>query len=72
MDLTILAQAVADETDKDSTAFYVLGGLLALFAVAVGVFGITRPEWKEGQARAVMGIGAVLVVATAAAAIITT
>ena len=72
MDLTILAQAVADETDKDSTAFYVIGGLLALFAVAVGLLGIMRPNWNEGQARAVLGIGAVLVIGTMAAAIITT
>lgn len=72
MDLTILAQAAAEETDKDSTVFYVIGSLLALFAVLVGVAGIRQPSWEAGPARAVMAIGAVLVAATMVAAIVTT
>ena len=72
MDLvTILAETAAHES-KDSTLFYVIGGLLALFAVLVGIAGIKRPEWQDGAARAVMGVGAVLVVATVASAIIVT
>lgn len=72
MDLvTILAEAAAHES-KDSTAFYVIGGLLAVFAVIVGVLGIMRPTWGEGPARAVMGIGTILVIATVASAIIAT
>ena len=72
MDLvTLLAETAAHES-KDSTVFYVIGGLTALFAVLVGIAGIRRPEWKDSQARAVMGIGAMLVVATVASAIIAT
>ena len=71
MDLTILAQA-AEHESKDSTAFYVIGGLLALFAVIVGIAGIKKPAWEEGPARAVLGVGAVLVIATMVAAIVTT
>ena len=72
MDLvTILAETAAHES-KDSTVFYVIGGLTALFAVLVGIAGITRPEWKDSAARGVMGLGSLLVVATVASAILAT
>ena len=72
MDLvTLLAETAPHET-KDATAFYVVGGLLALFAVLVGIAGIMRPNWQDGPARAVMGVGALLVIATVATAIIAT
>ena len=73
MDLvTLLAEAAAHESDTDSTVFYIVGGLTALFAVLVGIAGIRRPEWNDSQARAVMVVGTILVVATVASAIIVT
>jgi hypothetical protein len=72
MDLTFLAAAAEHHEAKDSTAFYVIGGLFALFAVIVGVAGIKKPVWEEGPARAVLGVGVVLTAATMVAAIVTT
>ena len=73
MDLvTILAEAAAEHETKDATAFYIVGGLLALFAVVVGGLGIKRPHWKAGPARAVMLVGTVLVAATMVVAIVAT
>jgi hypothetical protein len=72
MDLTFLAAAAEHHESKDATAFYVIGGLFALFAVIVGVAGIKKPVWEEGPARAVLGVGAVFTAATMVAAIVTT
>jgi plastocyanin len=53
--------------------FYVAGGLLAGWAVLLGVIGLSRPEFPGSawRARIVMGISAVLVAATATAAVVT-
>jgi hypothetical protein len=68
MDLvTILAEAAAggaEHADKSETPFYLVGGALALFAIVVGVLGIKSPSLGEGPNRAIMAIGALLVVAT--------
>jgi hypothetical protein len=49
-----------------------LGGLLAIWAVALGAYGLSRPDFPApGAARGIMGISAVLVVATLAASILT-
>ena len=64
MDLvTLLAAAEAGET-HDETAFLVVGGLLALFAIVVGVLGIVRHTMSDALANAIMGVGALLVVGT--------
>ena len=54
--------------------FYLCGGLLALWAVAVSLLGIRGHEnWpgSDGAARGIMGISAVLVVLAMATAVIT-
>lgn len=55
------------------TLFYVAGGLLAVWAVVVSAIGISRPDFpgSEGRARGVMGLSAILVAFTMAAAVIT-
>jgi hypothetical protein len=63
----------AEEAEPSKTAFYVCGGLLASWAVVLGVLGLRSPEFPGGASasRGVMAISAVLVVATMAAAVIT-
>jgi hypothetical protein len=63
----------AEEAEPSKTAFYVCGGLLASWAVLLGVVGLRSPEFPGGAsaARGVMAISTVLVVATMAAAVIT-
>jgi hypothetical protein len=70
--LTFAAEAAGDEPSK--AAFYVAGGLLALWAVLVSAMGIARhEEWPstDGAARGVMGLSVVLVVAAMATAVLT-
>ena len=69
--LTVLATVEGGESSK--VLFYVGGGLLALWAVALGVVGLQRPAFPsgEGGARAVMGVSALLVVVACASAVIT-
>ncbi|GAC1437568.1 MAG: hypothetical protein NVSMB51_11920 [Solirubrobacteraceae bacterium] len=59
--------------EKSKTAFYLLGGALAVWAVVVSAIGFTKPDFPgdEGGARVVMGISAVLVVAATATAVLT-
>jgi hypothetical protein len=63
--------AVVEHTSK--TAFYVAGGVLAAWAVLIGVIGVTRPAFPNGDAgaRAVMGVTFVLMVAAMATAVAT-
>jgi len=51
--------------------FFVAGGLLAAYAIAVSVYGFRDPDFPDnaGAARGVMGVGAVLTVAAIFAAI---
>jgi hypothetical protein len=69
---TVFAAAEGHETSK--TAFYVAGSLLAVFAVVIAAIGIKRigsfPASK-GQARGVIGLAALLVVAAMATSILT-
>ena len=67
----LVLAAEAAETSK--TAFYVGGGLLALWAVVLALIGLSRPDFPrtEGATRGVCGISAVLVVVAMATAIIT-
>jgi hypothetical protein len=63
----------AEEAEPSKTAFFVCGGLLASWAVVLGVLGLRSPEFPGGAsaARGVMAISTVLVVATMATAVIT-
>jgi hypothetical protein len=70
--LTFAAEAAKDEPSK--TAWYVLGGLLAVWAFVVSAIGISRHEaWPGGDAamRGVMAISVVLVAAAMTAAVVT-
>ena len=71
---TLMAAAEAAEEESSKTPFYVLGSVLAAFAVIVSAIGIRRHETfppSQGAARGVMTLGAVLVVLTLAAAVLT-
>ena len=59
--------------ESSKTAFYIFGGLLAVYAVALAGLGISRPAFpgNEGGARAVILLTAVLVVLAIGAAILT-
>ncbi len=70
--LITLAAAEGEESSK--LLFYVCGGLLALFAVVISAIGITRRDTfpaSRGQARGVIALAALLVLAAMAAAVIT-
>ena len=70
--LTLIAAAEGEESSK--TLFYIAGGVLAVFAVVISAIGISRigsfPA-SRGQARGVIGLAALLVLAAMASAIIT-
>ena len=60
--------------ESSKTLFYLAGGLLAVFAVVISVIGIrgigSFPS-GTGQARGVIGVAALLVLAAVTAAIVT-
>jgi hypothetical protein len=60
--------AAAEEGHHSETPFFILGLLLAGFAVLISVVGFTRPQFpgSDGAARGVISIGAVLVVVVGA------
>ena len=62
-----------DDNEPDKAAFYILGGLLAVWAVVLGFIGLRSETFPAtlGAQRTVMGISAVLVVLAAGAALIT-
>jgi hypothetical protein len=70
--ITLAAEAVEEEPSK--TAFYVVGGILAVYAVAVSFVGIrgyaSFPGSRRGQS-GIMALSLVLVVATMATAVLT-
>ena len=62
----------AEEAEPSKTPFYLLGGLLAAWAVLLSAIGLTRPEFPgSGAARAVYAISALLVIGAAGSAITT-
>jgi hypothetical protein len=70
--LVTLAATEGEENSK--TLFYVLGGVLVAWALAVSAVGIARHETfppSAGAARAVMAISVLLVLAAMASAVIT-
>jgi plastocyanin len=71
--LAISLLAAADFHEKSKTAFYILGGLLAAWALLVSFAGLREADFPATPqlARAVMGISIALPVATAAAAVLT-
>jgi len=69
----IVFAAEAHEEESSKTAFYVIGGLLAAFGFLIGILGTMRHADfpSVGAAKGIMGTSALLVVATMAAAILT-
>ncbi len=69
-----LITAVVEHAEEGSKAgFYVAAGVLAGWAVLVGALGVTRETFpaSQGTARLVMLVSGVLMVATMAAAVLT-
>ncbi len=70
----IVFAAEAGEEHANHTAFYVLGIVLALWAVAVSAVGIRRPDSfppKAGARSAIVAVGALLVLGATASAVLT-
>jgi hypothetical protein len=70
----VLAASEIAGKEPSKTAFYICGGLLALWAVGISLVGIASHDdfpASDGAARAVMGVSAVLVIAAAATAVAT-
>ena len=70
--VTLAAEAVEEEPDK--TAFYIAGGLLAVYAGVISFVGIRGHATFPGSAGAragVMALSAVLVIAAMASAVLT-
>ncbi len=67
--LTLLLAAA----EPSKTPFYLAGGVLAAYAVALAAIGLTRPSFPYGNrgARGVMALSLVLVVVAIAMAIAT-
>ena len=63
----------AEKAEHSKTVFYLCGGLLAAWAVALGFIGLRSPDFPgtAGAARGVMAISAVLMLAAMATAVIT-
>jgi hypothetical protein len=59
--------------ESSKTAFYILGGVLALWAVILAGLGLSRPGFpgSERGARGVIGLTVVMVVLAIGAAIVT-
>ncbi len=68
----LLVMAAAEGGEESSKSlFYIAGGLLAIWAIALGAYGLSRPDFPtEGAARGVMGVSALLVLAAVAASIV--
>jgi hypothetical protein len=60
MDLFTLLAAAAGETEHSTAPFLYVGGVLAAFAVIVGIVGIARPNWGGSAMNLVMGVGLLL------------
>jgi hypothetical protein len=74
MATALLILAAVEEHKPDKTAFYVAGGALVLFALAISAVGVRGGETfpsSKGARTAVCALAAVLVAATMATAVIT-
>ncbi len=68
--LLVFAAEAGEESSK--SLFYIAGGLLAVWAVALGAYGLSRPDFpRDSAARGIMGVSALLVLAAVAASIMT-
>jgi hypothetical protein len=70
--LPLIAAVVEHSEEGSKAAFYIAAGVLAGWAVLVGALGVLRPAFPNGDggARVVMLVSGVLMVATMAAAVL--
>jgi plastocyanin len=68
-----VVHSVLAASEPSKVPFYVMGGVLAGWAVVLSVIGLTQPDFpgSAARARAVMGISAVLVLGTMTSAVAT-
>ena len=61
-----LVTLAAEHVEPDKTAYYIGGGLLVAWAIALSVIGLSRPDFPEnsGAARGVMGASILLTIVT--------
>ena len=73
MDPLALITAAVEESEPSKTAFYICGGLLAVWAVVLSALGLSNADFpgETRIARAVMGLSVVLVVAAMTTAVVT-
>jgi hypothetical protein len=71
--LSFIVLAAEEAAEPSKTPFYVLGGLLAAWAVIVSTVGITQPDFprSRGLTRAVIAVSLLLVVGAMSAAVAT-
>ena len=71
--LSAIVLAAVEEAESSKTAFYVAGGLFAVWAVLLGAAGLSRADLPGSVTaeRGIIGITALLMVATLAAAVLT-
>ena len=69
----LITFASEEAAEPSKTAFYVAGGVLAVWAVVLSAMGLRQPDFpgNAGASRGVMAISAVLVVPAMATAVIT-
>jgi hypothetical protein len=68
-----LVFAAEEASAPSKTAFYICGGIFAVWAVVLSAIGLSQPDFPRdgGAARGVMAIGAVLMVAAMTTAVVT-
>lgn len=71
MGLITLLASVGEEAPPDYTGFYVVGGIVAAFAVLISVIGFMKPDFPGSNAvgGVVLGLGTVLAAAAMATAV---
>ena len=71
--LSVIVAAAEGAAESSKTAFYVLGGLLAGWAVVLGALGMARAEFPSTRSaeRGVILLSVLLVAGAMAAAVIT-
>ena len=71
--MTAVLHSVLAAGEPSKVPFYIMGGILASWAVVLSVIGLSQAEFpgSPGRARAVMGISALLVLGTVTSAVAT-
>lgn len=73
--MSVLATVLAatEEAEPSKTAFYIVGGCLAVWAVLLGSVGIARPQFAAsiGSLRGIVALTVLLVAGSMAAAVLT-